>query len=102
MSNTSYSFIVVFFINSIRSKLLVYSTYLIRPSIEAADITSKDVKNDDNEEKCEEKSLEEVIYGESEELVTTDIWNQSENLITPQDIIQMISRQVRFNNHRNL
>ncbi|VBB34045.1 unnamed protein product [Acanthocheilonema viteae] len=69
-------------------------TYLIRPSIEAVDAANKDVKNDDNEEKCEEKSLKDVIYGQSEELVTTDIRNQPESLTTPQSIIQMISRQL--------
>ncbi|CAG9531420.1 unnamed protein product [Cercopithifilaria johnstoni] len=75
--------------------ILPSSTYLLRPSVETADATSKDGRNDDNEEKCEEKSLEEVIYGEPEELVVTDIRNQPDSLTSPQDVIEMISRQLK-------
>lgn len=65
---------------------------MVRPSVETADAENKDAKNDDNGE----KSLEEVIYGESEELVITDIRNQPESLAASQGVLQMISRQVRF------
>lgn len=78
------------------SKNIYCSTYLVRSSIEAADAADKDAKNDDNEEKCEEKSLEEVIYGESEEVVITDIWNQPDSSVTGHAAIQMITRQVRL------
>uniref|UniRef100_A0A0R3RHD9 GRIP domain-containing protein n=1 Tax=Elaeophora elaphi TaxID=1147741 RepID=A0A0R3RHD9_9BILA len=70
--------------------ILPSSTYLIRPAVDAADTASKDVQNDDNEE----KSLEQVIYGETEELVLTDIRNQPESFTTPQGVIEMISRQL--------
>ncbi|OZC08553.1 GRIP domain protein [Onchocerca flexuosa] len=79
--------------------ILPFSTSLNRASKENAVAADKNAKNDDNEEKCEEKSLEEVIYGESEELIITDIWNQSDNSITRQDVIRMITRQVRLLEH---
>ncbi|VDM91521.1 unnamed protein product [Litomosoides sigmodontis] len=65
--------------------ILPYSNCLVRPSIETADTENKDVRNDGNEE----KSLEEVIYGESEELIITDIRNQPESLTTSQGAIQL-------------
>ncbi|VDN91684.1 unnamed protein product [Brugia pahangi] len=72
---------------------ICYSTYLIRPSIETAAV-DKDIKSDDNDEKCEEKSLEEVIYGESEELIITDIRNQADTSVTSQSITQIITKQL--------
>uniref|UniRef100_A0A0R3QXD6 GRIP domain-containing protein n=1 Tax=Brugia timori TaxID=42155 RepID=A0A0R3QXD6_9BILA len=75
-------------------KDICYSTYLIRPSIETADAVEKDIKCDDNDEKCEEKSLEEVIYGESEELIITDIRNQADTSVTSQSITQIITKQL--------
>ncbi|VDK64492.1 unnamed protein product [Onchocerca ochengi] len=74
--------------------ILPFSFSLNRASRENAVAADKSAKNDDNEEKCEEKSLEEVIYGESEELIITDIWNQPDNSITQQDVIRMITRQL--------
>nr|CDP97567.1 Bm5595, isoform b [Brugia malayi] len=74
--------------------ILPFSTYLIRPSIETADAVEKDIKCDDNDEKCEEKSLEEVIYGESEELIITDIRNQADTSVTSQSITQIITKQL--------
>ncbi|KAK6112906.1 GRIP domain family protein [Brugia pahangi] len=73
--------------------ILPFSTYLIRPSIETAAV-DKDIKSDDNDEKCEEKSLEEVIYGESEELIITDIRNQADTSVTSQSITQIITKQL--------
>ncbi|EFO20713.2 hypothetical protein LOAG_07776 [Loa loa] len=74
-------------------EILASSTCLIQPSKEAADAANKDAKSNDNEEKCEEKSLEEVIYGESEELIITDIRNQPDSSVT-QDVTRMITRQL--------
>uniref|UniRef100_A0AAF5PLH8 GRIP domain-containing protein n=1 Tax=Wuchereria bancrofti TaxID=6293 RepID=A0AAF5PLH8_WUCBA len=74
--------------------ILSFSTYLIRPSIEVTDAVDKDIKSDESDEKCEEKSLEEVIYGEPEEPVITDIRNQADSSVTSQSITQIITKQL--------
>ncbi|MCP9264958.1 hypothetical protein DINM_020108 [Dirofilaria immitis] len=75
--------------------ILPSSTYLNHATREAAVAADKSAKNDDDEAKCEEKSLEEVIYGEFEELTITDIWNQPDNSITQQDVTEMITKQLK-------
>lgn len=76
-------------------KNIYCSIHLTRPSIEIADVAGKDAKTDDNEGKCDE-SLEEVIYGEPEDLIVTDIWNQPDSSLTRQDATKIFSRQVRL------
>ncbi|VDN01195.1 unnamed protein product [Thelazia callipaeda] len=62
------------------------SSYLKRPSTLVT--SAKEIRNDSNEI-YKEKSLEEVIYGESEEDAVIDIWNQSESSMTLEETVQL-------------
>uniref|UniRef100_A0A915PX32 GRIP domain-containing protein n=1 Tax=Setaria digitata TaxID=48799 RepID=A0A915PX32_9BILA len=73
---------------------LPFSAHLMQPSKAAIAVADEGSRNDDSIPKFDDRSLEEVIYGESDEVYITDIWNQIDNSVSEQCTTQMINKQL--------